>query len=428
MVRRRTRFLLYSVLLLGVVYLAGSVVLFYASPKPMRVTDPVVVDHRVADPQFRRTMSALMLQPVIEGNAIELLKDGEAIYDAMIAAIESAEYSVTFETYEFWGEASAGRLTDALAAAARRGVRVHALPDFIGSRLADPGKFERLESAGVEVVRWRRPSWYQWSRFNHRTHRKLLVVDGRTGFIGGANIADTWLPDVGELTYRDNHFRVEGPVVAQLQAAFLETWLDARGELLTGPAYFPPLEAQGEVAAQVVNSTPREGRHRMRKMFLYALEAAETGITATTAYFYPDAGFIRALTTAAERGVRVRILVPGGSIDQGYLRHASVNLWRPILEAGVELYEYQPAMYHSKLMTVDDAWASIGSANLDNRSFRINDEANLNVFDEGFARDLRELIEDDIAEAVRYDLERWESRPWRKRLYGGVGALIGAYL
>ncbi|MDQ2075846.1 phosphatidylserine/phosphatidylglycerophosphate/cardiolipin synthase family protein [Marinimicrobium sp. ABcell2] len=422
------RSLLIYVALFLVAVVAANVILFNALPKPPRVEQPLSLAYTTADPPFERSLNALLMQPVVGGNQLEFLRDGEEIYPAMIDAINSAQHSITFETYEFWGENSARPLVEALARAAERGVQVHAVMDYIGSTQADQEKFERMDEAGVDWVRWREPRWYLLARFNHRTHRKLLVVDGQIGFIGGANIADAWLPVDGRTAYRDYHFRVEGPVVAQLQAAFAETWLDAVGVYLEGDAYFPELPAVGETSAQVVNSAPREGRHRIRKLFLYALAAAEEQVTASTAYFYPDADFLDAITAAAERGVKVRILVPGESIDQGYLRHASVNRWGPMLEAGVEIYEYQPSMFHAKLISIDDRWASIGSANLDNRSFRINDEANLNVYDSDFAIELRMVIEEELEQAKLYDVERWENRSWYRKVYGWVGMIIGAYL
>ncbi|WP_111655491.1 phospholipase D-like domain-containing protein [Isoalcanivorax indicus] len=413
---------------LALLFLLGNILVFNALPKSKRLLEPVALDYSVADPAFRQTMDAMLHTPIRAGHTIEPLENGEGIYAAMRAAVREAQHSVTFETYEFWGAASAGVFADELAQAAERGVRVKALVDYIGSRTADPEKFERMEQAGVVVVRWREPSWYQLSRFNHRTHRKLLMIDGQTGFIGGANKADHWLEDVGERAYRDHHFRIRGPVVANMQGAFAETWLEATGQLLEGEAFFPAMAEQGDAILQLLKSSPREGRHRVRPVFLYAIAGAQTSITAATAYFYPDPAFIEALTAAAERGVRVRILVPGGSIDQGYIRHASVNRWGPMLEAGVELYEYEPSMYHAKLLSVDDAWASLGSSNLDNRSFRINDEANLNIYDEHTARQIRLLIENDLQSAQRYTLSRWEQRPWYKRLVGHGAALLGAHL
>ncbi len=405
-----------------------NVLIFNALPKPIRLAELPHTDYGVADAEFRRSLDALMHSPLRSGNSLEVLRNGENIYPAMLEAIDQARYSVTFETYEFWGDTAAGDMANALSRAAERGVAVHAVIDFIGSVPAENGIFEQMEEAGVEFVRYREPSWYQLSRFNHRTHRKLLVIDGSTGFIGGANVADNWLPIGDTAPYRDNHFRVTGPVVAGMQAAFAETWLDVSGRLLTGSRYFPELAPAGNVDAQVVKSSPREGRYRMRHLFLYAISAAQESITASTAYFYPDADFLAALVAAADRGVSVRILVPGGGIDQGYLRHASVNRWGPMLEAGVELLEYQPAMYHSKLMSIDDAWATLGSTNKDNRSFRINDEANLSILDRDFAITIRELIEEDILDAERVTIEQWQSRAWYRRFIGWAGAVIGAHL
>lgn len=426
--KRRNRYILATVAALTVAFVIGNIVLFNALPKPKRVEQPLQVDYGVGDPQFQRTMNVLMQNPVVGGNSISVLEDGEAIYDGMLDAIDEAEHSVTFETYEFWGEEAAGAFADALSEAAERGIAVHALLDYIGSAGANADKFERMEDAGVELIRWRNPSWYELARFNHRTHRKLLITDGETGFTGGANVADNWLPDEDGEAYRDNHFRLEGPVVANLQAAFMENWLDASGSLPLGDAYFPELEDTGELSMQVVNSAPREGYHRMRKMFLYAIAAAEEQITIGTAYFYPDPDFLDALADAADRDVEVRILLPGDSIDKGFVRHASVNRWEPMLEAGVEIYEYQPSMYHSKLMSIDDQWASIGSTNLDNRSFRINNETNVNIFDEASARDIRHLVEQDLDDAERYDLATWRDRPWHKRLAGWLTMTIGGHL
>jgi cardiolipin synthase A/B len=306
---------------------------------------------------------------------------------------------------------------------------VHVIMDYIGSRRAGSGKFERMEKAGVELVRWRKPAWYQFSRFNHRTHRKLLIVDGHTGFTGGANIADAWegTPhDDG--AYRDNHYRLRGPIVGQLQASFARNWLRARGELLLDERYFPPLEPAGELPMQVVNSFPREGHHRMRELFLHAFAAARQSIRIGSAYFYPDQTVLDALAEAARRGVEVDILVPGNSIDQGYIRQASINRWEPMLEAGVRIHEYELAMYHAKLLIVDDRWVSFGSTNMDNRSFRINDETNVNVLDGSLTDTLVAQMRRDMEHARRYDLERWRQRPWHHRFYGWLAMTIGAHL
>jgi len=428
---KRTLFASPSILIItltGLAFLLGTVVLFNAMPKPIRLHQPVQLEFGVSDPQFRHTLQALFGNPVVEGNRIELLKNGEDIYQGMLESIARAEHTVTLETFEFWGEKSAGAVADALAKASERGVRVHVTLDYIGSALADESKFQRMEDAGVMLNRWRAPSWYELSRFNHRTHRKLLVVDGREAFTGGANISDNWLGDIADGAYRDNHFRIQGPAVAHLQAAFQENWLDAMGEMLLGQAYLPQLETQGETPLQVVNSAPREGHYQMRMLFLIAFAAAEERIRIASAYFYPDNMVLEALKDAAERGVEVEILVPGGEINQGFFRHASVNRWQGMLEAGVRLYEYEPSMLHVKLLIVDDQWTSIGSSNMDNRSFRINDETNVNVFDTDFARKMGATLDADMAQAKRYTKERWEQRPWHKRLAGWVTMTVGAHL
>lgn len=405
-----------------------AVLTFNALPKPQLVEEVITLDHGVDDPRFRRVADVIFGQPYLEGNAIDVLENGAQIFPAKLAAIDAAEETVTLETYEYWGETIAGAFADALAAAAERGIRVHVILDYIGSTGADRSKFERMESAGVELVRWRQPSWYQLSRFNHRTHRKLLVVDGRTGFTGGANIGDDWDGTPADGAHRENHYRLRGPVVAQLQASFMKNWLRARGDLLLDEGYFPPLEQAGTLPAQVVNSFPREGHHQMRELFLYAFGAARESIRIGTAYFYPDQTILDALADAAGRGVEVDILVPGESMDKGFVRHASMNRWGPMLEAGVRVHEYEPAMYHKKLLVIDDRWVSIGSTNMDNRSFRINDETNVNVLDSSLAASLVAQMQRDLEDARRYDLERWQQRPWHHRLYGWVTMTIGAHL
>ncbi|WP_304640137.1 phospholipase D-like domain-containing protein [Pseudomonas sp.] len=421
------RYLPWLLALIAVALLVGNIIAFNALPLPKRMSDGLELEYGVRDPQFRQTLQVLLHNPIVPGNSAELLTDGEEIFSAMIEEISRAEHTVTFETYEFFGERAAGALAEALARAASRGVEVRALIDFIGSTRADQSKFELMEDAGVKVERYRAPVWYKLDRINYRTHRKILVVDGQVGFIGGANIADPWLPSEDGPGYRDHHFRLRGPIVAGLQATFAENWLNASGVLLEGARFFPVLEPHGDLQMQVLKSAPQEGRKRVRGTLLYALAAAQRDFTASTAYFYPDVAFLEALKLAVDRGVRVRILMPGGSMDKGFVRHASINRWREILEAGVELYEYQPSMYHAKLISVDDYWGSFGSANLDNRSFRINDEANVAVWDESFAIFLRELVESDLEQAERFTLDDWENRPLNKRLVGWVAGLLGAH-
>lgn len=417
-----------SVVLLVVfgVWLA-NILLMNAIPTPKRLTQGVELDYAVSSDEYKRTLQAFAQFPIKDGNSLQHLENGEEIYAAKIAAIDNAQVSVTFEVYEFYGDEAAKPMVEALARAAERGVRVHVLLDFIGSMYADNDWFEMMTDAGVRLHRYHAPSWYNLTNLNYRTHRKLLVVDGRYGFMGGANVGNDWLKRDGSYGFRDHHFKIEGPVVASIQAVFADNWLNATGVLLEGEAYYPPLEPAGDVRLQMVKSSPSEGHHRIRALKLYAMAAAEQSITATTAYFYPDEPFLEAVLAALQRGVRVRILLSGEEMDKGYVRNAAVNRWRDILAAGAEIYKYEEAMYHAKFMVVDQHWGTFGSSNLDNRSFRINDEANLLVWSESFVAELYDIIEKDIASAERYDLEQWHARPWYRRAYGRVASILGAH-
>ncbi len=399
-----------------------------ASPKPMRIAEPIDFSHTIDSDAFRQVQRVVLGSHAIPGNRIELFENGEEIYPAMLAAIEAAEKTVTFETYEYWGEEVGGDFAEALAAAAERGVRVHAIFDFIGSTQAGREKFERMEEAGVEVIRWREPSWYQMARFNHRTHRKLLIVDGNVGFTGGANIADAWKgsPETGG--YRDNHYRIDGPAVAHLQGSFLENWLNATSRLLYTEDYFPELAPVGDLEIKVVNSSPREGTHRIRAMMLLAFAAAGDHIRIATPYFYPDNMVLDALLDARERGVEVTLMLAGEELDKGWVHQASMNRWGKLLEAGVKIHEYEPSMYHAKLYIVDDLWVSVGSANLDNRSFRINDETNIVVMDRDFATMMVDQFERDLEDSVAYDLDTWKDRPRLRRLKGWLTMTFGPHL
>ncbi len=399
-----------------------------AVPAQKRVAEPVGEIPAIGSDEFRHLQSALLGSAATPGNRIDILENGEEIYAAKLYAIDQATRSVTFETFEFWGEEVGGAFAQALADAAERGVAVHAIFDYVGSVQADREKFRKMEEAGVEVVRWREPSWYQLSRFNSRTHRKLLVVDGEVGFTGGANVGDSWQgsPETGG--YRDNHYRFEGPVVAELQSAFMLNWLNATRQLLYTPRYFPPLEARGELDAKVVNSSPREGKHRIRMMLLLAMAGARDHIRLATPYFYPDEMIMEALLKARERGVEVDLLLPAETHYSTAFREASRNRWGPLLEAGVRLHEYQPSKYHAKLYLIDDEWISIGSSNLDNRSFRLNDETNVIIMAPDLAATLTTQFERDLEQADAYTLEAWENRSLPRRLLGWLTMSIGWHL
>ena len=352
----------------------------------------------VADPQFLRVMSQLLGPPVVEGNEVKALHNGDEIFPAMLAAIRSAQKTITFETYIYWSGEIGKRFSDALAERARAGVKIHVLLDWAGTGKIDKKYLDHLIQAGVEVERYHPLRWYSLARINNRTHRKLLVVDGRVGFTGGVGIADQWLGHAQSKDHwRDSHYRITGPAVAQMQAAFMENWIKTRAKVLIGQDYFPELVANGRASAQVFKSSKTGGSESVRLMYLISLASATDTIRLQAAYFVPDGLAIDTFIAACKRGVRVEIIVPGPCIDAQLVRLASRSRWGDLLDAGVQIYEYQPTMYHCKVMIVDDSWVSVGSTNFDDRSFRLNDEANLNIFDPAFAAEQVATFEQDKA-------------------------------
>jgi cardiolipin synthase len=384
-------------------------------------TAPVVptIPHTYAagDSQFVRVMSSLLGPPMVGGNRVRTLLNGDQSFPAMLAAIRSARRSIDFESYIYWSGRVGREFADALSERARAGVPTHLLIDWAGSWIkADRSALDRMRSAGVEIVMYRPLRWYDLDRVNNRTHRKLLVVDGRVGFTGGIGIADQWLGHAQDKDHwRDTHFAAEGPVVSQLQAAFMDNWIEAEGHVLEGEAYFPPPAPVGDERAQAFRSSPGEGSASMRLMYLLAIAAAARSIRIANAYFVPDSQVVAMLVAARRRNVEVEIIVPGPVLDAQLVRRASRAMWGPLLEAGVRIYEYQPTMFHVKAMVVDDVWVSVGSTNFDNRSFRLNDEANLNVLDPAFAREQVRVFDDDRGRSRQVTLEAWRHRPlWEK--------------
>jgi len=345
-------------------------------------------------PEFRQSAGSLLGPNFLPGNSITTLVNGDEIFPAMLRAVRSAKHSVNLETYVYWDGEIAREFTEALAERARAGVHVNAILDAQGTRKMGSQNLARLRDAGVEVVKYHSALWPDPRRYNNRSHRKLLIVDGRIGFIGGAGIADLWSGNADSPRHwRDNHYRVTGPVVAQLQATFMTNWLKTRGTVLHGPDYFPPLDSTGPYLAQSIRSGARN--ENLDLMYLLAIASAQHNLRLANAYFLPDDLMRKELIHAAERGVAVEVLVPGKRIDQKLVRAASKRHWPDLIKAGVKIYEYEPTMLHVKLMIVDDVFVSVGSGNFDNRSVRLNDEANLDVLDRQFAAEQLRLFEAD---------------------------------
>jgi cardiolipin synthase len=350
--------------------------------------------YSAASPEFRQSAGSLLGPNFVDGNKIITLVNGDEIFPAMLGAIRSAKRSINFETYTFWDDEIGRQFTNAFVDAANRGVKVNAVLDAQGTKRMGRANLERLHSAGVNIVKYHRSFFPDPRRYNNRTHRKLLIVDGKTAFIGGAGIAELWAGNADSPKHwRDNHYKVTGPVVAQLQASFVTSWLKTRGYVLHGDDYFPPLQAAGSTLAQAIRSGARY--ENLDLMYLLAIASAQKTLRIENAYFLPDDLVRKELTNAAKRGVKVEIIVPGKKIDQKLVRAASKRHWPELIEAGIKIYEYEPTMIHVKLMIVDDTFVSVGSGNLDNRSIRLNDEANLDVLDRQFAAEQLRLFEMD---------------------------------
>lgn len=418
--------LLLLVVVTALVTIAG---LNLAGGDDRRIRRAVQSSYAVSDPQFPRAMGALLGPPLEGGNRTETLLNGASIFPAMLAAIRGAQRTITFETYIYWSGRIGREFAEALAGRARAGVKVHVLLDWVGSQKIEEALLERMRAAGVEIHFYHPLAWYSIDRLNNRTHRKLLVVDGRVGFTGGVGIADEWDGDAQDPAHwRDTHFRLEGPAVAQMQAAFADNWMKVSGSVLHGEPYFPALRPAGEQRAQMFRSSREGGAESMELMYLMAIASARQSIDLAMAYFVPDEIAMQALIDAIGRGVKVRIILPGPHTDAKLVKRASRALWGPLLAAGGEIHEYQPTMYHCKVLVVDDLWVSVGSTNFDERSFRLNDEANLNVYDREFAARQRADFEADLARSRRVTFEEWRARPWTERAWERVLSWFGPQL
>jgi cardiolipin synthase len=385
-----------SILIFG--FVSGFLVAYFGIPGRGEKQIRYVLTHRFAvdDPQFLRSMGQLLGPAILPGNRVTALQNGDQIFPAMLEAIHGARESITFETYIYWSGNIGQEFSDALCERAQAGVKVHVLLDWLGTGKID-GKFlVAMKAAGVEVERYHPLHWYNWSRLNNRTHRKLLVVDGRIGFTGGVGIADAWAGDGSAKDHwRDSHYKIEGPAVAQMQAAFCDNWIKTRAQVLFGSAYYPELAQIGRSRAQVFRSSRDEGSESVRLMYLLSIASAAKSIRLQAAYFVPDDLAIETLVAARKRGVKVEIIVPGPITDSEFVQGASRSRWAALLDAGVLIYEFQPSLYHCKVIIVDDVWVSVGSTNFDNRSFRLNDEANLNIYDAVFAAEQAAVFESD---------------------------------
>jgi len=384
--------------------------------RPEYVSPPVAIGTQ----DFARAIEAHTLSSAIDGNRIQLLLNGDEIFPAMLAAIRSARRTVTFANFIYEDGDIAVKMAEALAERCRAGVTVHVLLDAVGSGKMPPELRETIKGAGCDLEFYRPLNPVAIRRFNHRNHRRVLVIDGRVGFTGGIGVGERWTGDGRtEGRWRQTDVRVEGPVVRSLQAAFAETWRDTTGALLGGEAYFPTLPRRGDLRVQPVVSSPQHGATEAYMLFLLAIDAARSSILLTNPYFVPDDGMAMALARAARRGVDVSIITAGPvstTLDR-LLRVASRTHYGQALEVGVKIHEYAPAYLHAKTMVIDGRWVSVGSINIDNRSFALNSELNVTVLDRALAARLTRVFQRDLELAEPVTIEDWRRGALRRLFY-----------
>jgi cardiolipin synthase len=368
---------------------------------------------------FLYTLQSTCQAALHHGNRVTILTNGVQFYPAMLEAIRSATRSVNLECYIFQAGRIGDQFIEALSDRARLGVNVTIVVDAIGSLNLWGGPVRKLREAGCRIESYQRIEWHRLARLNNRTHRELLIVDGRIAFVGGAGIADWWAySGKGKRAWRDTMARVEGPIVAALQGVAAENWLECCGEIMTGPEYFPNLEAAGETTGFVVKSSPSDRATASRVAFQLLMEGADHSIRISTPYFLPDRALRRAFVALAKRGVAIDVVVPGRHTDQRWVRLASRRMWGQLLRAGIRIHEYRASMTHAKLLIVDELWVVLGTTNIDNRSFEHNDEVNIALRDPEVASRLLTDYRQDLLDSEEVTFEQWRRRPMWEKVVG----------
>lgn len=419
--RRATGYKVLSVLALIALILQTSLLFLslFEQPLPYKIAD--VGSDPIDSPEFVRLLSATSFAGQYGKNRVEVLTNGEVFYEAELAAIAAAKRFVHIECYIFQKGRLTDRMMEALEDRARSGVKVRMVIDAVGSAMFLDGRFDRLREAGGQVAWYHPIRWYSWPRINNRTHRELVIVDGTVAFVGGAGFADQWIYD--RPRWRDTMVRLEGEAATGLGASFAENWLESAGEMLVSPELYPFRAGPGETQALVVTSSPTSGRSTEARLLFQSLVAkANKKILITTPYFLPDESLRDELAKAIkERKVDVSIIVPGAHNDHLLTRRSSRSLYGELLLAGAKIFEYQPAMIHTKSMVVDSAWAIVGSTNLDSRSFGLNDEVNVGIPDPAVAKRLEQDFESDLKQSRQISYDEWK----RRSLFEKVGEWFG---
>ncbi len=367
------------------------------------------------EPGHASYIAALVGAEATRGNDYDVLTNGDQVFPAMLDAIRGAKRRISFETYIYDSGEVANQFTTALEEAARRGVRVSVVVDAVGSSSMESAHVERLKSAGCRVANFNPIGWYSLEEVNYRTHRKILVVDGEVGFTGGVGVGDHWLGHAQDAEHwRDTHVRIRGPIVRLLEAAFYENFSESAGEVT--PELDTPLqEPHEEGSSVVVRSSPSGGSNNLTQLYLLSVASARETIDIESPYFVTDESTLWALEEAVGRGVRIRILVEGDITDAMPVKYASREVYERLLGLGIEIYEYQPTMMHTKAIVVDGVWSMFGSANFDNRSLELNDELNVAVASPSLAATFLKDFEEDVRASKRLELEQWRKRSFLEK-------------
>lgn len=380
---------------------------------PREQSPAVGLDHdtSISSAAFVPSIVGLTGTPFIDGNIVTLLNNGDEFYPAMLDAIRGAKQTVTIEAYIYWQGRVGREFADALAERARAGISVKILLDAVGSSTIGTEILKTLESGGCQLAWFNPIHWFSLGRFNYRTHRKSLIVDGRIAFTGGAGIADQWAGHAQDAEHwRDMQIRIEGPGVTPLQTGFAQNWLQTTRELVSGPLFFPLERVVGDVSLHTMLSSPSSGASAARLLYYFSIICSRKSVFIANPYFVPDQAGIDTLVDAARRGVDVKVLVSGRHNDNWLARHNSVRLFGPLLKAGVEVFEYNRTMLHQKIMVVDGRWATIGTANFDNRSFAFNEESNVSFVDPPLVHELEATFARDVEESQQLTLANWQKR------------------
>jgi len=367
-------------------------------------------------PEFSQLLEAMTAAPLRRGNRVKVMRNGETLVE-MLDAISSAKSTIDFSSYIYWPGDIADDFTEALVERARAGVDINMVVDAYGSAKLHRGHLDRLKDAGVTVNMFRPPRWYSLDKLNNRMHRRLLIVDATTGFIGGVGVADVWTGDAEDSEHwRETHLRIEGPAVFDIFGAFAENWVEATDEIPGGAHVPEPHDGFDDgVAMQVTRGTPTGGPTGTTQLFYLAIAGARRRLWLTTAYFAPDPAFEDVLCAAAGRGVDVRVLVNGQEVDKEVARQAGQRSYAKLAGAGARIFEYDRTMLHAKVLLVDDEWANVGSSNFDSRSFDHDLEVNVSVVDRAIVAELEADFLDDVESSSEFDLDLWRKRPLRKR-------------